>query len=225
MILFLLLCTNKIGMDLMERDVKRADQTLEIPATVQHQGLWVFGYGSLMWNPGFYFEDQKVGRCAGVHRSFCVWSVYHRGTYQRPGLVLGLKSGGVCEGRLYYVPPSHVEETIFYLRKREQVTRVYREVFRRVDCIEGAGWFVRALTFIADRKHPQYAANIPIGKQAEIIKRAEGRSGYNLCYLATAVRHLADQNIKDQHLNRILVLTKSSHRLCKSGNLKYDQVS
>jgi len=208
-------------MDLMEHPLKTAQLTVESPEDWRRQGLWVFGYGSLMWNPGFYFEDQKVARCAGVHRSFCVWSVHHRGTYQMPGLVLGLKSGGVCDGRLYYVPPTHVEETIFYLRKREQVTRVYREVFRRVDCIEGSGRFVRALTFIADRNHPQYAAKLPIDKQAEIIKRAEGHSGCNLCYLATTVRHLNEQNIKDKHLNRILVLTKSGHRLCSEGNLKY----
>lgn len=179
----------------------------------ERHGLWVFGYGSLMWRPGFHFEDRAEGRCFGVHRRFCVRSVYHRGCYKRPGLVLGLDGGGVCEGVLFYVPPAKAAETVRYLRKREQVTRVYREVFRPVELGRGSGRYVRALCFIADRGHAQYTGALSVPRQAEIIKRCSGQSGTNLDYLLSTYRHVCELGFSDGEMKRVLVMTGCSYKL------------
>ena len=94
--------------------------------------LWVFGYGSLMWRPGFEFIEQVPARLIGEHRALCVYSFVHRGTPEKPGLVLGLDRGGACRGIAFRVAAKHAPHTVAYLRAREQVTTVYREVMRSV---------------------------------------------------------------------------------------------
>src|SRR5262245_26231295 len=108
------------------------------PATMTaHSGqnnedLWVFAYGSLMWRPGFAFLERRNARLVGAHRALCVYSFVHRGTPEKPGLVFGLDRGGNCRGIAYRVASNRSLKTIEYLRAREQVTRVYREAWRRV---------------------------------------------------------------------------------------------
>src|ERR1700732_3225694 len=114
--------------------------------------LWVFGYGSLMWRPGFEFIKQVPARLIGEHRALCVYSFVHRGTPERPGLVLGLDRGGACRGIAYRVAAARREATVAYLREREQVTAVYVEVTRRVVLPSGEA---KALLYVADRGHPQ----------------------------------------------------------------------
>lgn len=177
------------------------------------QGLWVFGYGSLMWRPDFPFEYQVNGRCYGVQRSFCVRSVFHLGTYAKPGLVLGLDRGGVCEGVLFYVPPATASKTLSYLRKREQVTRVYREVYKPVEFLDGSERVCRALCYVADRGHKQYIGSLSVQRKAEIITRCVGRSGRNIDYLLSTLRHMNELGFHDAELNRILALTGCSYRL------------
>jgi cation transport protein ChaC len=166
--------------------------------------LWVFAYGSLMWRPGFVFEEAVPARLIGAHRALCVYSVVHRGTPRHPGLVLGLEPGGVCCGLALRVPPGLERATIAYLRRREQVTRVYREATRPVE-LEGVdACRISALCYLVDRCHPQYAPPMPVNRQADIIRRSRGRSGANIDYLVNTVMHLRDAGIRDANLERIL---------------------
>jgi len=120
--------------------------------------LWVFGYGSLMWRPGFVFVDRATARLIGAHRALCVYSWVHRGTPERPGLVLGLDRGGNCKGIAYRVAGSERAATITYLRAREQVTMVYREAMRPVWLNDDPRQRVQALCYVVDRSHPNMQA-------------------------------------------------------------------
>src|SRR4051794_16865913 len=119
--------------------------------------LWVFGYGSLMWRPGFDFIDRVEARLTGAHRALCVYSFDHRGTPERPGLVLGLDHGGACRGIAYRVAAAKRAGTIAYLREREQVTNVYRECVRRIVLRSDPQHSIEALCYVVNRSHPQYA--------------------------------------------------------------------
>ena len=123
------------------------------------QQRWIFGYGSLMWRPGFEFESQAHGRIRGFHRSLCVYSLHHRGTEALPGLVLGLDRGGSCVGVAFQIAPSKWEATLAYLREREQVSQVYLEVTQTVELLGGQEK-VEAVVYIVDRTHSQYAGKL-----------------------------------------------------------------
>jgi len=168
--------------------------------------LWVFGYGSLMWRPGFAYEDAQHARLVGYRRCFCIFSVYHRGTLQRPGLVLGLDRGGACEGIAYRVSAARARETTHYLRAREQVHGVYREMHVPVELIANPHRQVLALAYIVERAHPNYAGQLPLALQANLIHGACGRSGANLDYLISTLRHLAEVGIRERELERILTI-------------------
>jgi len=167
--------------------------------------LWVFAYGSLMWRPGFVYAEAQQARLVGYRRCFCIYSVYHRGSHERPGLVLGLDRGGTCEGIAYRVPAARAEETTRYLRAREQVYGVYRETHAPVELMARAGE-VLALTYIVERAHPNYAGRLPLAVQARIIHGSRGRSGANLDYLISTLRHLAEVGIRERELERILAM-------------------
>jgi cation transport protein ChaC len=168
--------------------------------------LWVFGYGSLMWRPGFAFEESRRARVIGYRRCFCIYSVHHRGTPKRPGMVLGLDRGGACAGIAYRVSAANAAETIAYLRSREQVNGVYREAHLPVEITEGENREVTALAYIVERAHPSYAGRLPLAVQARLIRGAQGISGLNLDYLISTLRHLAELGIRERDLERILAL-------------------
>jgi cation transport protein ChaC len=168
--------------------------------------LWVFGYGSLMWRPGFPHTEAVPALMHGFGRSFCVYSVYHRGTPERPGLVLGLDQGGACHGMAYRVPAEHAVATIAYLREREQVTGVYREMQRTVLLEAGRGDAVDALAYVVERAHPQYAGGISLSEQAAIIRTAHGHSGANAGYLLSTVSRLRALHLRDRNLERLAAL-------------------
>ena len=168
--------------------------------------LWVFGYGSLMWRPGFAYEEARHARLTGYRRCFCILSVYHRGTHERPGLVLGLDRGGACEGIAYRVAAASAVETTRYLRAREQVNGVYREAHVPVELIKGPQREVLALTYIVERAHPNYAGELPLALEARLIHGASGRSGANLDYLISTLRHLQEVDIRDRGLERVLTV-------------------
>jgi len=168
------------------------------------QDTWVFAYGSLMWRPGFEYVERQDGLLYGHHRGFCVYSFHHRGTKSEPGLVLGLDRGGACRGVLYRVAGAVTPEALAYLREREQVTMVYLEKECRVrNLSETDPREVRALTYVVDRAHEQYAGKLPHERQVEMIVRGVGLSGKNPDYLQSTLAHLTDMGIKDRKLSHL----------------------
>ena len=163
--------------------------------------LWVFGYGSLMWRPGFEFVEQVPARLIGEHRALCVYSFDHRGTPENPGLVLGLDRGGTCRGLAYRTPAKDREATVAYLREREQVTAVYRETMRPVLLDGDAGRRVQALCFVVDRSHPQYAGELDLAAQLHYVRQGHGRSGANRDYVLATVKELEALGFRDRDLH------------------------
>lgn len=164
--------------------------------------LRVFAYGSLMWRPDFPFIDIQPATLYGYHRAFCITSTHYRGSEAHPGLVLGLDRGGQCLGRLYRVSSLDAEKAADYLHRREMVTGVY--IPRLVNVRTAEGNDLTALTFIADRDHPQYAGKLSIEAAVEKIRDAVGVAGPNIDYLRNTVQHLDEMGISDCALHRIL---------------------
>ena len=163
--------------------------------------LWVFGYGSLMWRPGFPYVERHRAHLYGYHRSLCIFSHVHRGTPDAPGLVLGLDRGGRCRGVAFRIAPKDVEATIAYLRQREQITGVYLE--RHVHIRLDDGRRVRALTFVVDRRHPQYAGRLPEADVMRLVRQGVGLSGANPDYVRATHEHLIELGVSDPILARI----------------------
>jgi cation transport protein ChaC len=159
--------------------------------------MWVFGYGSLMWRPGFAFAERRPARLAGHHRALCVYSHVHRGTPERPGLVLGLDRGGSCRGVAFRVAPGEEASTLAYLRERELVTNVYVEAERRVRLLDGGGDEVTATCYLVDRAHGQYAGKLPRERQLAMVRGSRGRSGANPDYVIATHEHLLGLGIVD----------------------------
>jgi cation transport protein ChaC len=159
--------------------------------------LWVFGYGSLMWRPGFAFAEAQPALLKGAHRALCVYSIVHRGTHAEPGLVLGLDRGGACKGVGFRVTAGAEDETVAYLRGREQVTDVYVEAVRPVRLLDGPGRVLRALTYLVDRNHAQYAGDLPLEAQIRIVKAGKGQAGGNVEYVMKTLRHLEEADVHD----------------------------
>jgi cation transport protein ChaC len=165
-------------------------------------GRWVFGYGSLMWRPGFSFIERRPAVIHGRHRAFCIYSVHHRGTPGRPGLVLGLAPGGAARGAAYRVPQADWPRTYAYLREREQPTETYFESWATVRLPSGAP--ALALVFLSDRDHPQWAGHLSLEAQARLIAGASGLSGRNVDYLRDLVEHLREEGVADRTMERLL---------------------
>jgi len=166
--------------------------------------LWVFGYGSLMWRPGFPFDEVRLARLDGYHRRFCIISRYYRGTDKRPGLVLGLDRGGTCIGRAFLIAPENAARVLAYLRAREQISGVYRETIADVTLLDPPHGAVRAVVFIAERAHPSFVRPLPLASEAAIVGRAAGGTGTNLDYLISTLEHLRAFGIREAHLERLL---------------------
>ena len=160
--------------------------------------FWVFGYGSLMWRPGFDHRERVPARLSGAHRALCIYSWVHRGTRERPGLVLGLDRGGSCRGVAYRVAGENRDSVMAYLRERELVTDVYREVERPVLLLDGRrSANVAAVTYVVDPTHVQYAGRQPPKKLLATVKESRGKSGANDEYILNTVHHLREAGIRD----------------------------
>lgn len=168
--------------------------------------LWVFGYGSLMWRPGFAYVEKSRARVSGYSRAFCIRSVHHRGVEGKPGLVLGLDRGGSCTGMAYRVAAENAAETLHYLRQREQVNGVYRETRLTISLLEGDKRDVFGLTYVAERAHPSYVSGMPLSQQARLIATSSGLSGQNVAYMVNTWAHLEELGIRERAFERLAVL-------------------
>lgn len=182
--------------DLSEEEM--AARRLSLPPG---EDYWVFGYGSLMWHPGFPHLEVRLARLRGLHRSFCVYSHRYRGTPQLPGLVLGLDRGGSCHGMVFRVPAGEGEDVLNYLYEREMITGVYRPAWRRAETDAGP---VSAITFVVDRGHRQYAGRLSHDAMVELILQGRGNRGPCMEYLENTVHHLRALGLKDRGLERLL---------------------
>jgi cation transport protein ChaC len=173
--------------------------------------LWVFGYGSLMWRPGFEFIERVPARLIGEHRALCVYSFVHRGTPEKPGLVLGLDRGGACRGVAFRVAEKNSAATITYLREREQVTSVYREVKRSVWLENEARQRVSALVYVVDRGHVQYAGRLSQAEQLRHVLQGHGQSGVNRDYVLATVKAIEAEGFRDSQLHRLAMMLHDAH--------------
>jgi glutathione-specific gamma-glutamylcyclotransferase len=182
----------------MVDDPRRSDL---LDGYTQGDALWVFGYGSLMWSPGFPVSERVSALLRGWHRRFCVVSHVYRGTPEKPGLVLGLDRGGACRGLAMRVEPAHARKALDYLWDREMITRVYRPMWRVIETEHGK---LRAATFVADREHEHYVPERDPAWAARTIADAIGRNGSNRDYLKATLAELDQLGIHDRHLRAVL---------------------
>jgi cation transport protein ChaC len=187
------------AMTLSEKDFSKGD-------------LWVFGYGSLMWRPGFDFVEQVPARLIGEHRALCVYSFVHRGTPEKPGLVLGLDRGGACRGIAFRVAESKRAATVAYLREREQVTSVYREVMRSLWLESEERKRVSALAYVVDRGHVQYAGRLSLAEQLRHVQQGHGRSGANREYVISTVKAIEAEGFRDTQLHQLSLMLHDDAR-------------
>jgi cation transport protein ChaC len=175
--------------------------------------FWVFGYGSLMWRPDFEFLERRNARLVGAHRALCVYSFVHRGTPEKPGLVLGLDRGGNCRGVAFRVAADKRAATIEYLRSREQVTMVYVEAWRRVWLDDDPQQNAQALCYMVDRGHQQYAGRLSLAEQLHYCRQGHGRSGPNRDYVLATVKALEALGVRDAGLHLLAERLRGAHEV------------
>ena len=163
--------------------------------------MWVFGYGSLLWNPGFEAQERVIATLPGYHRSFCMRSIHHRGTEDEPGLVLALDAleGAQCNGVALSVASHEQDDVLAYLRERELISSAYLEKMLHVALADGRK--VEAVTYVIDPDHVQYCGGLDLEEQARIIARAVGGRGPNTEYLFDTAAHLGELGITDRELD------------------------
>jgi cation transport protein ChaC len=162
--------------------------------------MWVFGYGSLIWNPDFPVAERQIARVTDWQRSFCMWSIHHRGSVAAPGLVLALDhvEAAICDGVAFRVTPGNEADTLETLRARELISSAYLET--HLPLVLQDGRKVNALAYVIDPKHKQYCGGLSLAKQAQIIAGAVGGRGPNRDYLFATADHLAELGIADADL-------------------------
>lgn len=168
--------------------------------------LWIFGYGSLMWDPGFPFLERAPALVHGYHRALCIYSNRWRGTPEKPGLVLGLDRGGACHGIAYRVVAAEVETTIRQLWAREMRRQVYKVRMLRTRLRDRE---VRAFAFVADPAHAGYAGGLTIEQTARIVATCCGARGPNIEYVMRTLQHLDELGVHDHNLVRVLAAVRA----------------
>ncbi|MBM3564757.1 MAG: gamma-glutamylcyclotransferase [Alphaproteobacteria bacterium] len=163
--------------------------------------IWVFGYGSLMWDPDFPHAEIRAARLRGYHRALCILSTRYRGTHEKPGLVLGLDRGGVCVGRAFRVRGKDAKRVLAHLHEREMFHNVYDPRWLKAETPKGP---VSAYAFVVRRDHPRYVGKLPRARAVELILQGRGQRGRSLDYLRETVRHMDELGVADTALHRLL---------------------
>lgn len=173
------------------------------------EDAWVFGYGSLMWNPAFAFAERRPGRLHGWRRRFCLWLRMGRGTPSCPGLMLALDRGGSCEGVAFRIPAAQARAELLLVWRREMLGGAYLARWVTVRTGRGA---IRAVTFVANRRHDRYAGAMDEAEVAARIAAARGELGSCAAYLRQTVEHLRALGVHDRRMERIEALVARSRR-------------
>ena len=165
---------------------------------------WVFGYGSLMWNPGFPHLEACPALLEGAHRSLCLQSPVHRGTRTKPGLAFGLDMGGKCKGVAFRLAAGNAAQIVREITKREQTAMTYRPAARNLRLLDGSERKVRALCYIAVRNHRHYVGGLPLARMVWMVRQATGRSGRCIDYILSTHGHLKAAGVTEPVLARLV---------------------
>jgi cation transport protein ChaC len=183
----------------MEHDAREANRRAVLDDRMW-QDLWVFAYGSLIWDPAVRVEEYRYGTLSGWRRRFCMRLEGGRGSHERPGLMAALDEGGQCEGVVFRIPAALVDHETQFMWRREMFAGAYRPLFLEVATPQGP---VDALTFVMDRNNHRYMPDLPEDEAARMIAVAEGGLGSNFAYLDSLVRHLDELGIADDDMHRL----------------------
>ena len=178
-----------------------AEPTIFERLKLPRDNLWVFGYGSLMWDPGFPYAESKCGKLYGYHRSLCLRSVRYRGTDANPGLVFGLDRGGSCTGMCFRLNVEEQQDVADYLQDREMLNNAYDPHIRTVNLTDGRQ--VDAIVLVVRRQHPSYVKNLNANEIAGIVANASGQRGANLDYVIATLKVLDSFGISDRVLKTV----------------------
>lgn len=171
------------------------------PQFLPQEGIWIFGYASLMWDPGFPFLESHTALLRGYHRALCIYSIRYRGTPKKPGLVMGLDRGGSCKGRAFLLAAPDVPEVMDYLYEREMDTGTYAPKFLNVKLKDGCK--VKAYLFLVRRDHEQYTGKLSFDETVKLVRAGVGPKGTSVEYLQNTLDHLNAMGIDKGQLHKI----------------------
>jgi cation transport protein ChaC len=187
-----------------------AEPAVQSDSDAKSKDIWIFGYGSLLWNTGFEYLDVQPARVQGYHRALCVYSHVYRGSKEKPGLVAGLLAGGSCRGLAFRVAGADWDSVRAYLHEREMIYVVYVPKWVNARLGPQLDEIEKVYTFLANPKHTQYAGRLSVAETAQLIRDGVGTSGTGLDYLTNTVTRLTELGIRDRALERVLAAVRGT---------------
>ncbi|MGA7986078.1 MAG: gamma-glutamylcyclotransferase [Burkholderiales bacterium] len=196
------------GVRFMTEEERKQSVHAMLALAPKPERVWVFGYGSLIWNPAFHFSERRTALVHGFHRQFCLWARAGRGSPERPGLMLALERGGSVHGVAYRLAHTHVESELDVVWRREMITMAYRPVWVAARTPKG---IEHAIAFVANRTHERYVRGLDNGAIARYLANGAGPLGHCRDYLFDTVAHLRELGIRDRHLEALANLVRATH--------------
>jgi len=194
-------CFRNSGFEPVTLEQRAVSLTATLERVDPGADVWVFGYGSLMWNPAFHHVEARPARLRGWHRRFCLWNTFGRGTPEKPGLMLALERGGSCTGLALRVAADAVRSELAVLWNREMITGAYEPRWVRLASETGP---VDAVTFVVNRGHPRYAGRLELREIARRMATASGPLGACREYLESTVAELDRLGVRDGAMHELL---------------------